>query len=263
VWNLLFFVFNGAAFVLIGLQLRGIVHGLSAYPLATLIGWSLAIALAVIAVRYVWMFPAAYGRRALFPKVREVEGPDPPWQWVFVLSTAGMRGIVSLAAALALPLAAQHGAPFPARDAIVFITFVVIFVTLVGQGLTLIPLVEWLGLGRAGEGDAREIEVRVAALEAGLRKIEEMRATVRGQDEREVIERLADEYAHRIDHLRTHHVPGFADETAESHFDHDAQEQAVRAERAAIMQLRDRGEIPDEIFRRVQYDLDLAESRLF
>jgi hypothetical protein len=86
---------------------------------------------------------------------------------------------------------------------------------------------------------------------------------VQSDEERDVIERLADEYEHRIDHLRTHHVPGFAEETAASRFDHDAQEQAVRAERAAIMQLRDRGEIPDEIFRRVQYDLDLAETRLF
>ena len=78
-----------------------------------------------------------------------------------------------------------------------------------------------------------------------------------------MIERLADEYEHRIDHLRTHHVQSAVDETAASRFDHDAQEQAVRAEREAIMRLRDDGEIPDEIFRRVQYDLDLAETRLF
>jgi CPA1 family monovalent cation:H+ antiporter len=103
----------------------------------------------------------------------------------------------------------------------------------------------------------------VAALEAGLRKIEEVGANVHGGDEREVLDRLRDEYAHRIDHLRTHHAPGNQQETAASRFDHEAQTQALQAERAAIMQLRDRGEIPDEIFRRVQYDLDLAETRLF
>jgi monovalent cation/hydrogen antiporter len=175
-----------------------------------------------------------------------------------------MRGIVSLAAALAIPLTAQRGAPFPGRDAIVFITFVVIFVMLVGQGLTLIPLVNRLGVGRDDDdGDAREIEVRVAALRAGLRKIGDMQAAAEGDEEREVIERMRDEYVHRIDHLRMHHGPDAPHETAASRFDHDAQAQAVRAERAEIMSLRDRGEIPDEIFRRVQYDLDLAETRLF
>jgi CPA1 family monovalent cation:H+ antiporter len=260
VWSLWIYVINAYVFLAIGLQLRTFVQDGS--RALALLPAALVISALLIVVRLAWVYAAAWLPRALSPKLR-ARDPLPSLNALTLVGWTGMRGIVSLAAALALPLAAQHGAPFPARDAIVFITFVVIFVTLVGQGLTLIPLVEWLGLGRAGEGDAREIEVRVAALEAGLRKIEEMRATVRGQDEREVIERLADEYAHRIDHLRTHHVPGFADETAESHFDHDAQEQAVRAERAAIMQLRDRGEIPDEIFRRVQYDLDLAESRLF
>ena len=96
-----------------------------------------------------------------------------------------------------------------------------------------------------------------------MRKIEEMQAAAGGDEERDVIERTRDEYAHRIDHLRTHHAPDAPQETAASRFDHDAQAQAVRAERAEIMSLRDRGEIPDEIFRRVQYDLDLADTRLF
>jgi CPA1 family monovalent cation:H+ antiporter len=172
-----------------------------------------------------------------------------------------MRGIVSLAAALALPLSVGPGTPFPGRDAIVFVTFVVIFVTLVGQGLTLIPMVKWFRLGRTGESADREIDVRVAALEAGLRKIDELRAGARDDEQRGVLDGLRSEYAHRIDHLRTHHTR--VDETTASSFDHAAQTQALRAERAAVMQLRDRGDIPDEIFRKVQYDLDLAETRLF
>ena len=260
VWSLWIYVINAYVFLAIGLQLRTFVQDGS--RALALLPAALVISALLIVVRLVWVYAAAWLPRALSPRLRERD-PFPPLNALTLVGWTGMRGIVSLAAALALPLTAQHDAPFPARDAVVFITFVVIFVTLVGQGLTLIPLVTWLGLGREGEGDAREIDVRVAALEAGLRKIEEMRANVNGQDEREVIERLADEYEHRIDHLRTHHVPGYADETAESRFDHDAQDQAVRAEREAIMQLRDRGEIPDEIFRRVQYDLDLAQSRLF
>ncbi|MDP9105870.1 MAG: Na+/H+ antiporter [Candidatus Eremiobacteraeota bacterium] len=260
VWSLWIYVINAFVFLAIGLQLRTFVQD-GARALA-LLPAALAISALLVVVRMLWVYVAAWVPRALSPGLR-ARDPMPSLAALLMIGWTGMRGIVSLAAALALPLTAQGGSAFPARDAIVFITFVVIFVTLVGQGLTLIPLVKKLGLGREGEGDAREVEVRVAALEAGLREIDAMRATVQGDEERAVIERLRDEYAHRIDHLRTHHVPGDEDETPASRFDHEAQREALRAERAAIMQLRDRGEIPDEIFRRVQYDLDLAETRLF
>jgi CPA1 family monovalent cation:H+ antiporter len=175
-----------------------------------------------------------------------------------------MRGIVSLAAALAIPYRTANGAPFPGRDAIVFITFVVIFVTLVGQGLTLIPLLRWLKVGGGTDGEERELAVRIAALEAGLRAIEELQRANTEPYEREVLDRLHDEYQHRIEHLRRHE-PGSsaAGETPESRFDHLAQRAAIQAERSTIQQLRDRGEIPDDIFRTVQYDMDLAEARLF
>ena len=260
VWSLWIYVINAYVFLAIGLQLRTFVQDGS--RALALLPAALAISALLIVVRLLWVYFAAWLPRALSRRLRERD-PMPSPAALGMIGWTGMRGIVSLAAALAIPLSAQRGAPFPARDAIVFITFVVIFVTLVGQGLTLIPLVKRLGLGRDGEGDAREIEVRVAALEAGLRKIEEMQAAAGGDEERDVIERLRDEYAHRIDHLRTHHAPDAPQETAASRFDHDAQAQAVRAERAAIMSLRDRGEIPDEIFRRVQYDLDLADTRLY
>ncbi|HEY6234477.1 MAG TPA: cation:proton antiporter, partial [Candidatus Elarobacter sp.] len=260
VWSLWIYVINAYVFLAIGLQLRTFVRDGS--RALALLPAALAISVLLIAVRMLWVYAAAWLPRALSPALR-ARDPMPRPAALALIGWTGMRGIVSLAAALALPLVAQGAAPFPARDAIVFITFVVIFVTLVGQGLTLIPLVKRLGLGREGEGDAREVEVRVAALEAGLRRIDEMRAAVDGDEERDVVERLRDEYAHRIVHLRTHHVPGDDDETPASRFDHDAQHEALRAEREAIMQLRDRGKIPDDIFRRVQYDLDLAETRLF
>jgi CPA1 family monovalent cation:H+ antiporter len=200
--------------------------------------------------------PQAWIPRALFPGLR-ARDPMPPARDLALIGWTGMRGIVSLAAALALPLAIRGGAPFPARGAIVFITFVVIFVTLVGQGLTLIPLVRWLRLGRDGDA-GREIEVRIAALEAGLRAIGAMFARAGSDEEREVLERLRDEYAHRIGHLRGH-----GEETPATRFDHRAQQEALDAERREIMRLRESGEIPDEIFRKVQYDLDLAETRMF
>jgi CPA1 family monovalent cation:H+ antiporter len=261
VWSLWIYVINAFVFLAIGLQLRTFVQDGS--RALALLPAALAISAILIVVRIVWVLLAAWLPRALSRRLR-ARDPLPAPGALLLIGWTGMRGIVSLAAALALPLTAQRGAAFPARDAIVFVTFVVIFVTLVGQGLTLIPLVKRLGLSRDGDaGDEREVEVRVAALEAGLREIDGMRAQARGDEEVDVLERLRDEYVHRIDHLRTHHVPGDEEETPASRFDHQAQHEALRAERDAIMKLRDRGEIPDEIFRRVQYDLDLAETRLF
>jgi CPA1 family monovalent cation:H+ antiporter len=255
VWQLWIYVINAFVFLAIGLQLRALLqdraHSLALLPAA------LAISALLIAVRLAWVFPQAWIPRALFPGLR-ARDPMPPARDLALIGWTGMRGIVSLTAALALPLAIRGGAPFPARDAIVFVTFVVIFVTLVGQGLTLIPLVRWLRLG-GGDGEAsRELEVRIAALEAGLRATRAMEARAESDEEREVLERLRDEYAHRIDHLRGH-----GEETPASLFDHRAQQQALDAERREIMRLRESGEIPDEIFRKVQYDLDLADSRLF
>jgi len=260
VWVLWIYVINAYVFLAIGLQLRGFVHDGS--QALALLPAALAISALLIVVRLLWIYPSAWLPRKLFARVNERD-PMPPWQNLALIGWTGMRGIVSLAAALALPLAAANGAPFPGRDAIVFVTFVVIFVTLVGQGLSLIPLVRWLGLGREGDGEEREIDVRVAALEAGLRKIDELGARAHGAQEREVLDRLRDEYVHRVQHLRSHAAGAHGEETPASRFDHEAQTAALQAERAAIMRLRDRGDIPDEIFRKVQYDLDLAETRLF
>jgi Na+/H+ antiporter len=260
VWVLWIYVINAFVFLAIGLQLRTFVHDGS--QALALLPAALAISALLIVVRLLWVYPAAWIPRALFPRLRERD-PMPAWPNIALIGWTGMRGIVSLAAALALPLAAADRAPFPGRDAIVFITFVVIFVTLVGQGLSLIPLVRWLGLGREGDGEEREIEVRIAALEAGLQKIDELGARANGAEEREVLDRLRDEYVHRIAHLRAHGAGAGGEETPESRFDHQAQAAAVQAERTAIMRLRDSGDIPDEIFRKVLYDLDLAETRLF
>jgi hypothetical protein len=123
--------------------------------------------------------------------------------------------------------------------------------------------VRWLRIGRDADGEEREIEVRIAALEAGLREIDALGAKARSAEEREVLERLRDEYVHRMEHLRSHAAGRSGDESPASRFDHDAQTAALQAERRAIMDLRDRGEIPDDVFRTVQYDLDLAETRLF
>jgi len=259
VWTTWIYIINAYVFLVLGLQLRSF----EGHHLLALLPAALAISALLIVVRLAWIVPTAWLPRALSRRLRERD-PLPPWSWLFVIGWTGMRGIVSLAAALALPYVMRDGAPFPGRDAIVFITFVVIFVTLVGQGLSLIPLVKWLKLGRdENDGEEREIEVRIAALEAGVREIADLSAQAQEDEERRIVERLRGEYVHRIDHLRGHGIRGRTEETAESEFDHHAQSEALRAERREIARLRSRGEIPDDLFRRIQYDLDLAEARMF
>jgi CPA1 family monovalent cation:H+ antiporter len=263
VWNLLFFVFNGAAFVLIGLQLRAIVHGFGGYSLTTVIGWSLAIALVVILVRFVWIFPFAYGRRWLFPRIREREGPAPPWTQLFVMSTAGMRGIVSLAAALALPERIGGGAPFPQRDVILFVAFVVIVVTLVGEGLALPWLIRRLGVSVDEEDSRMAAGARVRLATAALERLRALEPEFSSTLEWEVAGRIQAEYEQRITHY-TAHLDGI--DAAEDARQHEVARrltaEAYAAEREALIGLRRRGEITDDVYRQLQWDIDLAESRL-
>src|SRR5207302_2434194 len=143
----------------------------------------LAVAIAVttaiaVAARFIWVFPATYLPRWLSPSLRRRD-PSPPWQQVFVLAFTGVRGVVSLAAALAIPLTLANGQPFPHRDLILFVTFGVIILTLVGIGLTLPAVIRWLGVGRHRAAESRlereaELSARYEAMDAGLRRLEEI-----------------------------------------------------------------------------------------
>src|SRR3990172_4762899 len=146
VWTVVVFLVNCFVFILIGLQLPAIVSGLGGRSVSEAIGVGVVLSLVAIAVRLAWVFPGAYLPRLLVPRLGRPE-PPPPWQRVLVVGWSGMRGIVSLAAALALPLATDSGAPFPERDLLVFLAFVVILVTLVVPGLTLAPLARLLRVG--------------------------------------------------------------------------------------------------------------------
>lgn len=258
VWNILIYLLNALVFMLIGIELRTIMADGS-----SVVRWlpaALWISLVLIVLRMAWAFAQAYIPRALRPGERRRDPAQ--WRWIVVIGWTGLRGIVSLAAALALPLRDAHGAGFPQRTAIIFITFCVILVTLVGQGLSLIPLLQWLKLDSGEDTAAYETKVRIKALEAGLHKLEALAEGANVDAEREPIARAIAEYRNRIEHLSRHAAAGRDDESDESRFDHKIQEEAIAAERHAIMQLRDEGRIPDDIFRRVQYDLDLAATRL-
>jgi Na+/H+ antiporter len=257
VWDLLIFLLNGLVFLLIGFQLRSILADPSFAWRELWIGVSISVL--VIVVRLLWVYPGTYLPRVFSRYIREHEKP-PTIGNVFVIGWSGMRGIVSLAGALALPLFTASGAPFPARNDILFITFCVIFVTLVFQGLSLIPLLGWLKIVGDGDTAQREIEVRVSALRAGIARIRGLEATFASKEEWEVEGRLVGEYEYRIAHL-SGHLDGSID-TASVAFDHRLQDEALRAERAEIERLRDTGEVPDDIYAKIQYDLDLATERI-
>jgi CPA1 family monovalent cation:H+ antiporter len=238
VWWLWVFLLNAYVFLTIGLQLKPILH--DGVSVTRMLPAALAISGILIAVRLAWVYASRQ-----------------PRSWALIMGWTGMRGIVSLAAALALPY------DFPGRVQILFVAIIVIFITLVGQGLSLIPLIRWLHVAEEEGGELRDLSVRIAALQAGLEAIERMSGKATDDHERQLVDRLRGEYESRINLLSGHVDQDDPHEWAEhSEFDRRLQRRALRAERKSVMTMRDRGEIPDEIFRRIQYDLDLAETRL-
>jgi CPA1 family monovalent cation:H+ antiporter len=263
VWNTLFFVFNGALFVLLGLQLRTIFQELAIFPALTLAQYGLTTALTVIVVRLVWVFVVSWLRRVIHTGSLAREGPRPPLSWTFVLGWSGMRGIVSLAAALAMPNQVAAGAPFPARDLILFVTFVVILVTLLGQGLSLPWLLRRLAVVDAGDADVGVALARVRVAEAALTRLNALETGFSTTVHWEIAGRLQAKFTDEVTHFRSH-VDGSVtdDDTALHDIERELIHQALDAQRAALNDMRYGGEISDEVFRRMQYDIDLAETRL-
>jgi CPA1 family monovalent cation:H+ antiporter len=266
VWNLLFFVFNGAAFVLIGLQLRSIVRQLPEYSLVMLIGWGLAVWLVLVIVRFTWVYAVALVSWRWVPLLRTNEGPAPTWQALCVISVAGMRGIVSLAAALAVPeLLPFTETPFPDRALILFITFVVILVSLVGEGLFLPVLIRWFD-GSLGSNDDTERALALARAQtaaAARQHLRELEPTFATPAEWEIAGRLQAAYDDRELHFRAHADGAAPDDDAQQHaIERRLRGEAHAAERRALLELRRAGEIGDDTYRSVEWDLDLEESRL-
>ena len=179
-WEFFTYVIEGMVFLITGLQARTVIGRISHYPLSQLALSVAVITAVVIVARFVWVFPATYLPRWLFPPVRKKD-PSPPWQWPFVLAFTGVRGIVSLAAALAIPIVTTAGQPFPYRDLILFLTFSVILITLVGQGLLLPWVIRVLGLQHAGRKEREsnridEYQARSEAVQAAIEQLEQLAA---------------------------------------------------------------------------------------
>jgi CPA1 family monovalent cation:H+ antiporter len=265
VWEMVEFILNGFVFILIGLQLPGVLHALSdeAIPVHRLVWYALLISLAVVVIRIVWVFPAAYLPRLLFQNIRRRD-PYPDWRHVTIIGWTGMRGVVSLAAALAIPITLDEtdgGTPFPGRDLILFLTFIVILATLVVQGLSLPTLIRWLGVEDDGSMEKEEREARLKANQSALVRLGEI--AEREPAKADALQRLRVEYE---DHIRQ--VEGAEPESAgtplrlfSSEFERLSHE-ALQVERKTILQLRNEDAISDEVLRRIQRDIDLAEARL-
>lgn len=262
VWEMVEFLLNGFVFILIGLQLPEVLSALSdnSIPFPKLAWYAFLISLAVILIRILWVFPATYLPGLIFTKVCRHDR-FPKWQHVAIVSWTGMRGVVSLAAALALPLATADGKPFPGRDLILFLTFVVILVTLVVQGLSLPPLIRWLGIKDDGLMEKEERQARLKANQAALTQLNELKE--RDPAKLDALQRLRIEYE---DHIRQ--VEGAEPESAGTPLRRFSSEYerlsrvALLQERQTILALRNDSVINDEVLRRIQRDIDLAEARL-
>jgi CPA1 family monovalent cation:H+ antiporter len=280
-WSIATFLFESLIFILIGLELPVVAQALASEPLGELLREAGIITACVILVRFVWVWPSAYASRALGRHFFGFDVPYQSWKQVLFVGWAGMRGGESLVIALALPFTTGSGAPFPVREKIIFITFVVILVTLLLQGLTAGPLLRALRLEPDGRAEDEEAHARLVAVEAGLQALDAEEAANR--DYPEVVRYLRQRHRQRARRWaareqrrfrgRQHQGQHTHLETAPSH---DAGElddrrsaeyrrlrsMMIRGEQQAVVKLRDQDVIGDDVMRRILHDLDLEATLL-
>jgi CPA1 family monovalent cation:H+ antiporter len=260
VWELVVFILNGLVFILIGLQLPEAVQVLSGRELAHAIFWAALLLVLVVTVRLAWIFGLTYVPRSISKKIRDLY-PSTPWRHALLIGWTGMRGVDSLAVALALPLTIATNDPFPDRAKIFFLTFSVIFGTLVLQGLTLAPFIRWLNVVDDHAAEKEERHARIAANKAAFERISAIKQS-RTIDPK-TLQRLRLEYEDRIKQLeQTGAEPAAATGGLFSADYVDLTQAALDAERETILKLRNDRVINDEVLRRIQWDIDLAETRL-
>lgn len=273
-WNTMIFVLNGLIFVLLGLYLPGILAGISGLPVLQLIRYSAMVLLTILVVRAAWMFALPYLGTSQANR-RGDGSKNPAWKISAVLTWAGMRGASTLIIALALPFTISTGAAFPDRSLIIFLTFVVIVVTLVVQGTSLPWLIHWLGL-QGGEGNGREEAMaRSVAAQAALQRLSELlesgEAAAAVADPADgmlgATRELAEQLRGRFERRSRHHdamARGMSDEAADAKLEAAIalRLDLVRVQREAVIDLRNRGEVGDGAMRVVLRELDLEEQQL-
>ena len=261
-WDTLVFLLNGFVFILIGLQLPAIIQGLGNYSVAEAIGYAVIISVVTILVRIIWVFPGAYVPRILFKSIRKNE-PNPGWRTVFLVAWSGMRGVVSLASALAIPLTLA-GEAFPHRNLILFITFVVILTTLVLQGLSLKPLIRLLKIETADEANEQ-----VKALSLRIRLAESVLAYLdtnypEETQSNDTYKRVRDRYERMVEISKRKLESGDTDEEANSFLPQYRQMllELIHIRRRELNYFRHTAEFSEELIREREWELDLEEARL-
>jgi Na+/H+ antiporter len=257
-WDWLVFVLEGLSFVLVGVQLRTVIQGIEGRSLAELAMAAVAVNLVVIAVRLAWVYPASWLPRRLSASLRERD-PFPGWAPVTVVGWAGMRGVVSLALALAVPTQVAGGGAFPQRNLVVFLAFSVIVVTLVGQGLTLPLVVRRLGMAAEDEGPAGDLRRALGRLsQVALDRLDALDPEADGVPA-ELVDRLRERYRARLAHLDRQRDQGEQDAAGAYG---ELVWELLAAQRAELRRLREEGGVTPEVARRLDHDLDLEEARV-
>jgi CPA1 family monovalent cation:H+ antiporter len=257
-WDLIVYLIEGLVFLITGLQARTLIEQTHVFSIRDLLIATACTTLIAIAARFIWVFPATYIPRWLSRSLAKRD-PSPPWRGVFFLAFTGVRGVDSLAVALAIPYTLVNGAPFPHRDLILFVTFGVIIVTLIGQGVMLPWVVRWLGLHHLGKQERKdEIKHELAARQAALKEVRKRLEKVISDGElpEEAVEHLRTRHQSRVQILPVNLTEGL------DHMRQTAKIKAelIEAERDFIYELLRDGKITDEARRRIEYELDLEEA---
>ena len=255
VWNLIVFVLNCLIFIMIGLQMPTVLAALQQYSWRDLLIWGGTVSAVAMAIRMIWVFPSAYLPRLISKRIRSRED-RPPWQLVTLIGWCGMRGIVSLAAALALPLGDADSAAFPYRDLIIFLTFCVIVATLVVQGLTMPPLIRWLKIGGDWRTYDEERKARAQIAQAALRTFDE-HVKDHGIPQTSA-ERLREEYQQRLESLHPTRLAMTEQQDTLNHL----RLVLIKAQRKELIQQWKLQKIGDETLHEIEHELDLEEQRL-
>lgn len=264
VWTTLIYILNGFVFILIGLQLPVITEGLEGYSIGEAIRYGIIITAVIILIRIIWVFPATYAPRLLSKKIRSTES-RPPWQAVFLVSWSGMRGVVSLASALSIPLVLSDGSAFPHRNLILFITFIVILITLVFQGLTLPFLIRKLNIV---ETDRREPEEKQEmAIQSRLSQL-----AVKYLDEHYKVEMNTNDLLKRIKLFHQNNASMTDEKMQQLGRSEEDQEplrlatrvrlELIELNRKELINIRSEKIYEDEVLRKQELQLDYEEAKL-
>ena len=259
VWDLLIFILNGVIFILIGLQLGALRDSVPAGQFVPVLVAGAWVSATAILVRFLWVPLAALIPRWLSGTLRERD-PMPPWSGLFLISWTGMRGIVTLAAALALPVTTSTGGPFPFRSEIILISFTVILATLVFQGLSLPPIIRLMHLKEDDGLEQEEAMAREHAATAALNRLDQV--VTENWVSLEQVERVRLRYLQRLERLARASLAEEQMSNSTTESVQRLQHEAMTAERMALIGLRDNGTISDEVLHRLEQELDVAALHL-